>query len=88
MHFQMICFLGQLQNLNKVCFLKLFFFWNPTTIGHPVPWFTIVYRKSLAELAPFKHLIDLFIGAKSEFFSQTISFQVLITLYSVLIGIF
>ena len=36
MHFQMICLLGKLQNLNKVCFLKRFFFWDPATVEHPV----------------------------------------------------
>ena len=36
MHLQMICLLGQLQNLNKVCVLKLFFFYDPANVGHPV----------------------------------------------------
>ena len=35
-HFQMICLLGLLQNLNKVCHLKLFFFYDPANVGHPV----------------------------------------------------
>ena len=36
MHFKMICLLGLLQNLHKVCPLKLFFFYDPANVGHPV----------------------------------------------------
>ena len=36
MYFQMICLLGLLQNLNKVCLLELFFFYDPGNVGHPV----------------------------------------------------
>ena len=50
---------------------------------------TIVYWKSSAKLAPFKRLIDLFLGAESRFFSQTNQFSIIDhVLYSVLIGIF
>ena len=52
MHFQMfclmICLLGLLQNLNKICFLKLLFFWDPSTVGHPV---NLSYNSILEELS-------------------------------------
>ena len=35
---------------------------------------TARYLKSSAKIAPFKHLIDLFISAESRFFSQTNQF--------------
>ena len=75
MHFQMICLLGLLQNLNKVCLLKLFFFYDPANVGHPVNLSYNSIHEELAELALNKRLIDLFIGAEmgaeSGFISQT-----------------
>ena len=92
MHFQMVYLLGLLQNLNKVCLLKLFFFYDPANVGHPV---NLSYNSIHEELSRTRtRLIDLFIGAEmgaeSGFISQTnqfatidhvkpISFQLLIT---------
>ena len=65
MHFQMICLmiclLGKLQNLNKVCFFKLFFFWDPATVGHLVNRSYNSIPEEFSQLAPFKCLIDLFL---------------------------
>ena len=52
MHFQMICLLGLQQNLNKVCLLKLFFFYDPANAGYPV---NLSYMKSSAELTLYNH---------------------------------
>ena len=56
MHFQMICLLGKLQNL-KVCVLKLFFFYGPANLGHPVK---LSYYNIYEEFSRTR-TIDLFI---------------------------
>ena len=79
MHFQVISLLGELQNLNKVCFLILFFYKDPATVGHPV---NLSYNSIPEEFSrnptifqasiwSVYRLFDLFIGAESRFFSQT-----------------
>ena len=74
----MICLLGKLQNLKEVCLLKLFSFYDPANIGHPVNLNYNSIHEELAELALYKRLIDLFISAEiraeSGFISQTIQF--------------
>ena len=78
-----------MQNLNKVCFLELFLFLDPAIVGHPVNLSYNSIPEELGKLAPFKRLIDLFIGAESRFFPQTNQFPIIDhVLYSVLIGIF
>ena len=67
-----------MQNLNKVCVLKLFFFYDPANVGHPVNLSYNSVHEGLAELALYKRLIGLFIGtemgAESGFISQTNQF--------------
>ena len=74
----MICLLGLLQNLNIVVSSDSSSFMIQPTQDTPLTWVTLVYMKSSAELALYKRLIDLFIGAEmgaeSAFISQTSQF--------------
>ena len=75
MHFEMICLLGLLQNLNKVCLIKLFIFYDPANVGHPVNLSYNSIHEEFSRTRTIQALNDLFIGAEmgaeSGFISQT-----------------